>query len=106
MPEVFYLFYGEYGTMFVDRSEFFVVPEMKPRKRGQTGGPEPAMTDMTPNSDIGICFKSTATCLLGNVALRSGQRVEWDAANQNIKDPSLQKWMAWRETRSPWKILV
>jgi predicted dehydrogenase len=124
------LFYGEFGTMFVDRSEFFVVPEMKPRKLGQPAAPEPAMTDITmksissgnvnhwanfvscvktrekPNSDIGICFKSTATCLLGNVALRSGQRVEWDTANQNIKDPSLQKWMAWRETRSPWKISV
>jgi predicted dehydrogenase len=124
------LFYGEYGTMFVDRSEFFVVPEMKPHSPGEPASAEPAMKDIAmksvssgnvnhwanfvscvrtrekPNSDIGTCFKSTATCLLGNIALRSGQRVEWDAANQNIKDPSLQKWMAWRETRSPWKISV
>jgi predicted dehydrogenase len=124
------LFFGENGTMFVDRSEFFVVPEMKPRKMGQSTPPEPAMKEFAmkstssgnanhwgnfvsciksrekPNSDIENCFKTTATCLLGNIALRSGQRVEWDAAQQTIKDPSLQKWMAWRETRSPWKITV
>ena len=35
-------------------------------------------TRQQPNSDIEKCFRSSATCLLGNIAYRSKLRVDWD----------------------------
>ena len=32
-----------------------------------------------PISDIEVCQRSTTTCLLGNVALRSKLKLDWDA---------------------------
>jgi len=58
-----------------------------------------------PTSDIGICQKSTATCLLGNVALRTGERLEFDASKQTVTEPKLHKWLT-REYRHPWKLTV
>jgi predicted dehydrogenase len=126
------LLYGSNGTMFIDRSEYFVLPEMKAERLSEAKKPEvktPLMqgTSMPrvsggnfnhwknfvscirsrekPVSDIEVCHKSTATCLLGNVALRTGQRLEFDAAKQTITDSKLQKWLT-REYRKPWKLSV
>ena len=37
-----------------------------------------------PMSDIEIGHRSTSTCLLGNVAYRSKERLVWDVANQRL----------------------
>ena len=58
-----------------------------------------------PISDIEICYKSSVTCLLANISLRSGKRVGWDEAKNSIVEPDLKKWMR-REERAPWKIVV
>jgi hypothetical protein len=42
---------------------------------------------------------------LGNVALRSGERVEFDAEKQTVANPKLRKWLT-REYRKPWKLSV
>lgn len=128
------LFYGENGTMFVDRTEFYVTPEVKrvgAEGRGrnemmaQEGMmPELSMRAMTqgnlnhwknfvscirsrakPISDIEVCYKSTATCLLGNVALRSGKRVDFDTEKQTASDPDVKKLLS-REHRKPWELKV
>ena len=58
-----------------------------------------------PASDIEICYRSTSTCLLGNVALRSQIRVDWDNAKQTLLQPEARKWLT-REYRKPWELTV
>jgi predicted dehydrogenase len=121
------LFYGTNGTMFVDRSEYFIVPELKVDQAEDVKVPMMPETSMKsvssgnfnhwknfvscvksrelPVSDIAICQKSTATCLLGNVALHTGERLEFDSAKQTLSDPKLHKWLT-REYRHPWKLTV
>ncbi len=115
------LFYGENGTLFVDRNEYFVIAE---KKNGLPLMPESSMKAISqgherhwenfiacirsrqrPTSDIEICYTSTTTCLLGNIALRSGARVDFDTDRQTITSPLLKKWMD-REYRLPWKLTV
>ncbi|MDZ7639662.1 MAG: hypothetical protein U5J83_15640 [Bryobacterales bacterium] len=62
-------------------------------------------TRQRPISDIEICHKSTATCLLANVAYRSGMRVDWDSANATTVQPEARKFLS-REERDPWKIVL
>jgi predicted dehydrogenase len=115
------LFYGENGSLFVDRTEFFVIPE---QRKGQPMMPETSMKAVSqgnthhwenflacvrsrqrPTSDIEICYTSATTCLLGNIALRSGERIDFDTDRQTITNPVLKKWMD-REVRAPWKLTV
>jgi len=64
-------------------------------------------TRKTPQTDIEDGHRSTTTCLLGNVALRSKERLEWDVANQKLikGSPAAQKLLD-REYRAPWKLTV
>jgi predicted dehydrogenase len=112
------LFHGSKATLFVDRSEYRLLPE---RDSGLEYVQEPASnnanmahwqnfldcvrTRKRPVSDIETCFRSTATCLLGNIALLSKRRVDWDdkagAVLQKEVEPLLR-----REYRPPWKLEV
>jgi len=120
-------FHGTDGTMFVDREGFQVYPEnvMFEKKRlGRT----PAMqmdqvndglldhvanmlecmrTRKNPASDIAIGHRTSSACLLGNVALRSKERIVWDVANERLVggSPAAQKLLS-REYRAPWKLTV
>jgi hypothetical protein len=49
--------------------------------------------------------RSTATCLLANVSLRSKQRLDWDADKWTVKQPEAKKYLS-REDRKPWKLVV
>jgi predicted dehydrogenase len=120
-------FHGTDGTMFVDRQGFEVLPEGK-----EVGGKRIARTAemkmervddglanhvanmlecmktrKLPQSDIEYGHRSTSTCLLGNVALRSKERLEWDVASQRLTrgGPAAQKLLS-REYRAPWKLVV
>jgi hypothetical protein len=64
-------------------------------------------TRKLPQSDIEYGYHSTSACLLGNVALRSNERVEWDVASQRLTKGSTaaQKLLS-REYRPPWKLVV
>jgi hypothetical protein len=62
-------------------------------------------TRQRPVSDIEIGFRSTATCLLGNVALRSKLRIDWDEANGTTAQPEARRWLS-APYRSPWKLEV
>jgi len=49
---------------------------------------------------------STTACLLGNVALRSGRRIVWNANMERIEgDGAASKYLS-REYRKPWKLSV
>jgi predicted dehydrogenase len=119
-------FHGTDATMFVDRAGFEVFPET--RQGGRDGKRQvdraPSMkmesanndhydhirnfldcvkTRQRPISDIEIGYHSTSTCLLGNVAYRSGQRIVWDAEKQELKEGGTDaKQYLTRHYRAPW----
>jgi predicted dehydrogenase len=119
--------HGTDGTMFVDREGFQVFPESKEvegKRVAKTAemkmervddGLENHVANMLecmktrklPQSDIEFGHRSTSTCLLGNVALRSKERLEWDVASQRLTkgSPAAQKLLS-REYRAPWKLEV
>lgn len=110
-------FHGDLATLFVDRSEYQLFPEKR--------GAEPVIvkssnnhsvahwanflqcvkTREKPAADIEICQRSTTTCLLANVSLRSKMRVDWDEKNWTVKQSEARKFLS-REERKPWKLTV
>ncbi len=54
--------------------------------------------------DFAYGARLTEICLLGNVALRSGQEVQWDAARGRISGPAEAERFLRREYRPDWKI--
>jgi predicted dehydrogenase len=125
-------FYGTDGTMFVDRGGFQVFPETGFRRveglsleHGARAAEmkmdqvddglanhvanmlECMKTRKLPQSDIEFGHRSTSACLLGNVALRSNEWLEWDVASQRLSkgSPVAQKLLS-REYRAPWKLVV
>lgn len=111
-------FHGTKGTVYVDRAVLKVTPEkgsdLEPIEMKRVADPHPlhwenflecVRTRKKPNSEIETCFRSTATCLLGNLSLRAKMRLDWDEANQTIVQPEGRKYMN-REYRAPWKLEV
>jgi predicted dehydrogenase len=120
-------FHGTDGTLFVDRGGFKLYPEKK-RHDGKEIEVVPAMemkevndgmldhvgnflecmkTRNRPASDIEIGHRTSSACLLGNVALRSKERIVWDVPNQRMVQgsPEARKLLS-RDYRAPWKLVV
>lgn len=57
-----------------------------------------------PAGDIEIGHRSTATCLLGNIALRTGMKLKWDAQQERFTNSEEANRMLTREYRAPWKL--
>ena len=97
-------FYGIDGTLFVDRAGFELEPETPARRRpaGARAG-RPAQSGRTPDNptharnfidcvksrqapicDIEIGHRSSSTAILGNLSLRSGASVTWDARHEKV----------------------
>jgi predicted dehydrogenase len=58
-----------------------------------------------PAGDIETGHRSTATCLLGNIALRTGEKLTWDGRNEKFVNGSAQaNAMLSREYRKPWSL--
>jgi predicted dehydrogenase len=98
------LFHGTDGTLMIDRQGFEIIPE----KRGSGDKAVDRMDALkvensnqhhldhmrdflecvksrkTPIADIEIGQRSTSTALLGNIAYRTGRRIEWDAERERI----------------------
>jgi predicted dehydrogenase len=112
------LFHGTKATLFVDRSEYRIVPErgsdLEPAtvKASSSGNKEHwanflqcIRTREKPTSDIEKCQRSTTTCLLGNVALRSRLRLDFDPDKWTVAQAEARKYLT-REYRKPWKLTV
>ena len=112
------LFHGAQGTMFVDRSEYYIVPERgsnlkEERVKATSSGNrehwanflECIRTREKPTSDIELCQRSTTTCLLGNVALRSKLRLDFDQSKWTVAQNEAKHFLT-REYRKPWKLTV
>ncbi len=119
-------FYGSDGTLFVDRSGFEITPETRGRgdsavdrtlattRKAIPDNPTHARNFIDcvrsrelPICDIEIGHRSSSTAILGNLALRSGGTVVWDAKTEKITNGN-QKAAALldREYRTPWKLSV
>jgi hypothetical protein len=119
-------FHGTEATMFLNRSGFEVFPETRRREDDTEVARSASMrmdevddgllnhagnmldclkTRQRPASDIENGQQSSATCLLGNVALRTRERIEFDPVKQELKNASgAARKLFSREYRAPWKL--
>ncbi len=116
-------FHGTKGTLFVNRARWEILPEAErvatgvrnrmPAASGKAGNDSTAghwedfvkaMRNRTrPVSDILEGHRSTAMALLGNVAMRGRQRLDWDPVAETTTNPEAQS-MLRKEYRAPWKL--
>jgi hypothetical protein len=114
-------FVGNNGTLVVDRTGWEVIPE---------GGNDPKMERIdlikgdgqglnnhmknfiecikdrtkTPNANIEIAANTARVCHLGNIALKCGRRLYWDANNMKfINDEEANSYLI-PSYRAPWKL--
>ncbi|MDE0263591.1 MAG: Gfo/Idh/MocA family oxidoreductase [Bryobacterales bacterium] len=120
------LFHGTEGTLYVNRGFWEITPEARryrepePRveRRMEAARGESANNSTDdhwrdfiaavrnrnrPICDIEIGHKSTAMALLGNVSLRSRQRVDWDPVNETTENKEAQTYLR-NDYREPWKL--
>lgn len=112
------MFHGTRGTLYVDRAGFKVTPEkgsgLEATEMNRVADPHPlhwgnfldcVRTRKRPNSDIETCYRSSATCFLGNVALQTRLRLDWDDKQQTVLQEQARPFLR-REYRDPWKLEV
>ncbi len=121
-------FHGTDGTMLLDREGFEILPEKRKREDGREVERTASMrmkqvddglsehvgnmleclkTRQRPACDIELGQRSSAACLLGTVALRTRERIEFDAVRQELRNPSpAARALFGREYREPWKLTV
>ena len=111
-------FHGTRGTLYVDRSLYKVTPEkgsdLEASEMKRVADPHPlhwsnflecVKTRQRPNSDIEKCFRSSATCLLANIAYRGRLRLDWDDRNKTVLQKEAEKYLH-RDYRSPWRLEI
>jgi hypothetical protein len=111
-------FHGTLGTLYVDRQLYKVTPEkgsgLEPSEMKRVADPHPlhwsnflecVKTRQRPNSDIEKCFRSSATCLLANIAYRRRLRLDWDDHNKTVLQKEAEKYLH-RDYRTPWKLEI
>ena len=58
----------------------------------------------TPAADISIGHRSATVCHLGNIAVRTKKKIQWDPKSETIVgDAEAAKWLT-KEYRAPWKL--
>ncbi len=113
-------FHGTRGTLYLSRRGYRIVPEdpednelaqVEVRRFNHSNIAHwknffhCIRTRERPISDVEKCQRSTTTCLLGNVALRSRLRIDWDEEKWTTVQEQARRFLS-REPRDPWKIVV
>jgi len=111
-------FHGTRGTLYVDRSVYRVTPEkgsdLEPSEMKRVADPHPlhwvnflecVRTRRRPNSEIETCVRSSAACILGNLAYRLKMRLDWDDANRTTRQPEARPHLH-RQYRKPWELKI
>ena len=61
-------------------------------------------TRKTPAADISIGHRSATVCHLGNIAVRTKKKINWDPKTETIVgDAEASKWLT-KEYRKPWEL--
>ena len=66
---------------------------------------ECARSRKTPNADIEIGHRSTSMALLGNIAMRTGKKLHWDAKKEDFVGASDASAMLTRNLRKPYDLI-
>lgn len=113
--------HGTEGTILVNRSGCWLVPTEKSKLQAASWENDQQMSQMNmphwqnfadcihsrakPTSDIETCVRSTTVCLLGNLALRHGMKLDWDESAWSVKQERVARYLK-ADYRSPWKLEV
>ena len=118
------LFHGTDATLFVDRQGFEILPEKRKSGEKQVNRSDGMKVEnsnqhhqdhmldfiecmksrKTPIADIETGHRSTTTALLGNIAYRTGRRIDWDGKSERIADDRDASRHLDRDYRKPWKL--
>lgn len=117
-------FYGTDATIYAERIgwEMFPEPAAQGRTRAATvkrvweNNEEPTKlhcanflecvrSRKTPNADIEIGHRGTSVALLGNIAMRSGKKLHWDAKKEEFTGAPDASAMLTRSFRKPWDLV-
>jgi predicted dehydrogenase len=113
-------FVGNNGTLVVDRGGWEVIPEKKSGKDAMEALPRTAQVGngldnhaanfvecirsrKRPNCDIEIAANTAVVCQLGNIAYRSGRKLDWDAAKGRFADKTANEYLA-AQYHNGWKV--
>ena len=113
--------HGTDGTIFVNRSGCWVIPNSRSAIAAQAWEKDPEMSAMNvphwrnfiaciksrqkPTSDIETCVRSSSVCLLANLSMRFQTRLDWDEQNWTVKQEEARKHLK-ANYRAPWKLEV
>jgi predicted dehydrogenase len=113
--------HGTEGTIFVNRSGCWVIPNAKSKLAAAAWENDKAMSEMNvphwknwiecirtrqkPASDIETCVRSSTACLLANLSLRYRTRLDWNEAAWTVEQEAARPDLAERY-RSPWRLEV
>lgn len=109
-------FEGENGKIFVNRGKL----QMEPRELMRAKPTDTAVelirsmdhhrnwlesikTRERPICDVEIGHRTATACHLGNIALRTGREIKWDASTEEIRGDSEAAAMLARPYREPWQ---
>lgn len=127
------VYYGTNGTLIVDRLGFEIYPELNTTSGPGAAGREAkaeghrmqrkeiSAEDATalhaknfiecvrsrkkPSADVEIGHRSSIVSHLGNIAYRTGRKIRWDAAKEQIVDDAEASRLLGRPARKPWDLI-
>ena len=112
------IFYGTEGTMYLSRGGYKVTPQpgssLEPLEVEETGAEVSHRRNFlnciksreTPMSDIEIGHRSSSVAMLGNIALRTGRRLSWDARTERVRGDVEANALVEGTYRAPWSIEI
>jgi predicted dehydrogenase len=111
-------FYGTRATLFAERIGWETYPELNsPVKRVWENVEEPTKAHTVnfveslrsrkpPNADIEIGHRGTSVALLGNIAMKTGKKLHWDAKKEDFEGAPDASAMLTRSLRKPWDLIT
>jgi predicted dehydrogenase len=114
--------HGTEGSILLTRSNCTVIPAgrgsklaavtyEKDAEMGQMNVPhwknflECIKSRQKPTSEIETCVRSSTACLLANLSMRHGVRLDWDEKNWTVKQEQVRPFLK-SHYRAPWKLEV
>lgn len=113
--------HGTEATIVVSRSGCWLIPNAKSTVISQIWEGDKAMQQMNlphwqnfaecirsrrkPTSEIETCVRSSTVCILANLSMRFGSRLDWQEADWTVKQETMRPALQARY-RGPWKLEV
>jgi len=111
------IFEGEKGLLYVNRGVVRVWPEevfetpikdtdtrLYASKEHHQNWLECIKTRKLPICDVAIGHRSATVCHLGNIAIRTGRKIQWDPVKELIVGDAEAAKLTTKEYRAPWKL--